>query len=232
MNRGRLIAHTAAKLGLSTRAGGEELTLMEEWAQKAVVDVLLRTHCYVEIGDMNLTAGVSEYRTDADILAVLNDRITSASDKRHFQVVSLAEIIDYQNANDAYATSSTGASFVAFEGNLMVVYPAAASGDTVRYFYIPRPTNMTSDADDPATAAFGGIPEEYHDAILYYMLWQGAEYDDKRAALTPGDYFKIYEGLCASYRKMHRRKAGRGLRPARVGYPGSWHLGRRNDVYP
>jgi hypothetical protein len=232
MTRGRLIAHTAAKLGFETTADSEELLLMQEWAQKGVVDVLLRTHCYVEVGDMLLTAGVSEYRLDADILAVLNDRITSSGDKRHFDVVTLAEIIDYQNANAAYVSSTSGATKVAFEGNLMVTYPAAATADTIRFFYVPRPTDMTEDSHDPSVAAYGGIPTEYHDAILYYMLWQGAEYDDKRAALGPGDYFSIYDGLCKEYRQMHRKKASRGIRPARVGYPANRNLGRRNDVYP
>ncbi len=231
MTRGRLIGHTASKLGFETEAGSDELLLMQEWAQKGVVDVLLRTHVYVEGGDMTLTAGVSEYRTDADVLAVLNDRITSSSQQRHFDVVTLAEIIDYQNANATYSSSQTGASKVAFEGNLMVTYPAASAGDSIRFYYVPRPTDMTDDAHDPSVATYGGIPSEYHDAILYYMLWQGAEYDDKRAALSPEDYFKLYDALCKEYRQFHRKKASRGIRPARIGYPNRRNLGRRSDTY-
>lgn len=235
MTRGRFVGRVSSKLGLDSTVGSDELILQQEWFNEAIIDVLLKTHCYVEIGDMALTPGVTDYRTDAAILAVLNDRITSNSQQFLFNVVTMAELIERNSFNSA--TASTVAA-VAFEGNMMLVSPAPTTADVIRYYYIPRPTQVAADgttagdAADPSSSTYGGIPSEYSLAIEYYMLWQGAEYDDKEHALSPKDYRDIYDGLCKDYRKRHRQKAGRGLRPARVGYPNTLRTGRRNDQYP
>lgn len=235
MTRGRAVARVAAKLGLDTTAGSEELILMQEWWNEGIVDVLLKTHCYVEIGDLTLQAGVTDYRTDHSILALANSKITSQNQQFLFDVVTLGEAIE----DNAFAatTGSTVAS-AAIEGDLLMVSPAPTTADVIRYYYIPKPSQAaadgttTGDATDPSLSTYGGIPTEYHLAIEYYMLWQAAEYDDKEHALSPKDYRDIYDGLCKDYRKRHRQKAGRGLRPARVGYPNSMRAGRRNDQYP
>ncbi len=229
MTRGQLITVVSAKLGLDSTVASDERALTDRWANESVVEVLLRTHCYTEIGDMALTAGVSEYRTDDDVLALQNDRVSSSTRSGTFEVVTLEEMIARQSAN--VALDRSGVSVVAYEGNLLIVHPTPGAGESIRYFYVPRPTPMTDDAHDPSTATYGGIPTEYHKALEYYMLWQGAEYDDKRAAMGPQDYNSAFEGLCKEYRKRHRQKAQRGLRPSRVGYPGR-RYGRRNDVYP
>lgn len=229
MTRGDLITVVSAKLGLNKSSGHEERTLMQMWANEGVIEVLLATHCYTEIGDMALTAGVSEYRMDADLLAVTNDKIVSSSGAGTFQVITLEEMIDRQAANTAMTGGTT---VVAMEGNLLVVFPTPSAGTTIRYFYVPRPTPMTDDAHDPSVADYGGVPSEYHKAIEYYMLWQGAEYDNKKAPMAPQEYATAFAGLCKQYRKAHRAKAQRGLRPARIGYPGRNYGGRRNDVYP
>lgn len=228
MTRGELITVVSAKLGLNKSTGHEERALMERWANEGVIEVLLATHCYTEIGDMALTAGVSEYRLDDDILAVMNDKITSSSGAGTFSVITLEEMIARQAANTA---QTGGTTVVAMEGNLLVVFPTPSSNTSIRYFYVPRPTPMTDDAHDPSAGDYGGVPAEYHKAIEYYMLWQGAEYDNKKAPMAPQEYATAFEGLCKKYRKAHRAKAQRGLRPGRVGYPGR-SLGRRNDVYP
>lgn len=235
MNRGRAVARVAGKLGLNSDVASEELILMQEWWNEGIVDVLLKTHCFVDIGDLTLQVGVTEYRTDHVILALANTRITSQNQQFLFDVVTLGEAIE-DNAFAA-ATGSTVAS-AAIEGDLLVVSPAPTTADTIRYYFIPRPSlaaadgTITDDAVDPSNATYGGIPTEFHLAIEYYMLWQGAEYDDKEHALSPKDYRDIYDGLCKDYRKRHRQKAGRGLRPGRVGYPNTMRAGRRNDQYP
>ena len=229
MTLGDFIAVVGAKLGLNTGLTHEERALMVRWANEGVIEVLLATHCYTEIGNMTLTAGVNSYRTDADILALQNDKITSSARSGTVKTVTLEEMIDRQSTN--YSVDRSGISVVALEGNLLLVYPTPTAGDTITYYYVPRPDPMTDNAHDPATVTYGGIPSEYHKAVEYYMLWQGAEYDNKKAPMTPQEYGTAFEQLCKKYRKAHRQKAQRGLRPARVGYPGR-NLGRRNDVYP
>lgn len=232
MNRGQLIFECSRALGLDDTVGGDELTLMQTWANRGVVDVLLRTFCYVDLGDMALIAGTTDYRIDASILKIQNMHITSTvsgADQSPITIVDMQTVDEYLDSNPA----TSDPTMVAFYGTLMRVAPVPSGANTLRFYYVPKPTLMTADANDPSTATYGGIPEEYHEAILYYMLWKGSEYDDKQAALDPGKYRQAYEGLLADARSSLRRKSGRGLNKARVGYPSrSRFPDSRNDVYP
>lgn len=226
MTRGRLIARVAAAIGLSVT--GEELTLLQEWADEAVVDVLLRTHCRVELGDITLSAGVGDYRLDTNVLAVEERSITGAT--YGYNVVSLGDIYEMRLRDAAAPVDQIIA--LAVEGDLMLVYPTPTATQTIRYVYVAKPTAMTSDSHDPSTSTYGGIPTEYHDCIETYMLREAAKYDGKTTSPTWAEYDSDYDKKCAYARKETRKKAKRGLLAARVGYPGRSHVGRRNDVYP
>ena len=232
MTRGELIFECSRALGLDDTAGGDELTLMQRWANRGVVDVLLRTLCYTDIGDMTLTAVTTDYRIDASILAITNVHITSATDTSQvspLEQVDMKTVDEYLDSNPAAADPT----MFALQGTLMRVAPTPSGANTLRFFYVPKPLNMTDDAHDPSNVTYGGVPEEYHEAILYYMLWKGSEYDDKQAALSPKDYRQAYQGLLADVRKQLRNKSGRGLNRARVGYPSrSRFPTMRNDIYP
>jgi hypothetical protein len=228
VTRGELITLVSAKLGLDSLSGSEELALMQGWAKRAAIDVLLRTHCRVEVGDMALSAGASRYRTDSNILAALDAKVTVDSRVNPYRVVEMDEILDMERA----VSSADGASFVAFEGDLMAVYPAHTTTTTIQFTYISRPTAPADDSSDFSVSTYGGIPDEYSRALEYYMLWQGAEYDEKKAApLSAKDYRQMYEDECKLVHKHKRGKAGRRLSPLRVGYPHAG-LSRRNDAYP
>lgn len=229
MTRGTLISRVSQKLGIDSTAATDELALMQGWANEAVVDVLLRTHIYINIGDLALTSGTAEYRLDSAILAIDNGRGSTPAGVGHYRLVGLADMITVQASNPVSASYEK---LIAIEGDLLIVSPTPSSSESLRFFYVPRPTAMSSDSHDPSTSTYGGIPTEYHRALEYYMLWQGAEYDDKRAAMTPQEYFKAYLGECREVIRGRNRKRGRGLLPARVGYPGHYGIGHRNDQYP
>jgi len=232
MNRGQLVFECSRALGLDDTASGDELTLMQRWANRGVKDVLLRTYCYVDLGDMTLSAAVTDYRIDSSILAIRNMHVTSATDTSQVSplpIVDMQTVDEYLDANPAAADPT----MAAFYGTLLRVAPTPSGANVIRFYYTPNPSDMTDDTHDPSNATYGGIPAEYHEGILYYMLWKGAEYDDKQAALSPKEYRQAYEGLLADIRKQLRKKSGRGLNPARVGYPMHSRFGTsRNDVYP
>ncbi len=228
MTRGQLVTRVARKFSLNTDSGSDELALLQDWANEGAVEVLRRTHCYVEIGDMALTAGQDTYRTDSILLAVLDKRITSNSQNYHFDVVPMETILDAQRG----VGSGTYPSMVAFEGTLMMLYPKPATADTIRFIYVPVPSPMTDDAHDPSAATYGGIPSYLHRVIEYYMDWQAAEYDDKAAPMSPRDYHDVFLAECAQARKDMRAKRGRTLSPVKVGYPGGTRYPSRNDTYP
>lgn len=230
MTRGQLVARVGAALGMQTDAGSEELGFLQDWANEGVVEVLLRTHIYIDIGDLTLTANQSEYRLDSTILAIDDGRGSTPAGIGPYTLVTLGDMIDLQSA----APVATGPNkYIAIEGDLMIVAPTPASSESLRFFFVPRPSAMTQDSHDPSNATYGGIPTEFHRAIESYMLWRGALYDDKAVAQKPADFYQDFVRECAEIKKSKRQKRGRTLNPPRVGYPGTWKFpGRRNDTYP
>jgi hypothetical protein len=185
MTRGQLVFECALALGLDYETvSGNELILMQRWHNRGVVDVLLKTHCYVDIGTMALQAGVTDYRIDSSILTVDNITLPDSSGAPYaLDVVSMSDLIPYLDPSIAATVTPTKA---AIEGTLLRVAPSPSSAITLTYIYVPKPTEIPadgttgSDALDPSTAQYGGIPTEFHDAILTYMMWKGAEYDQPR----------------------------------------------------
>ncbi len=243
MNRGQLVFECSRTLGLDDTAGSDELILMQRWANRGVVDFLIKTHAYLEIGQMALSIGTSNYRIDPNILAM--DEVTlpdTSGNPIRLDIIDSADL-QYYLANTT--ASIVSPLYASIDGTLMRVAPAPTSAVTLTYFYVPKPTEMTADgttgadANDPSTATYGGIPTEFHDAIFTYMLWKGAEYDDKGGgfyrghAFAPGyAYQTVYEQMCKDAVKRLRQKAGRGMHAGKVGYPDRFRVGRRNDTYP
>ena len=226
MNRGQLVERVGHKLSFDTSAGSDELALLEAWANEGVVDVLTRAKCFVDIGELTLSANQKDYRLDNSILAILERTIETSYTP--LTVVSAADMYDYRRGQ----TASSPARFLAAEGSLLMVYPTPTEAQVIRFLFVPRPLPMTDDAHDPSNATYGGIPSESHRAIEYFMLWQGAEYDDKAIPQKPAEVKALYLDEIREVKKKHRMKSGRGLSPARVGYPDTHRYIRRNDVYP
>jgi hypothetical protein len=220
----------ARKTGLSTDANTDDLAFLQDLANAAVTEVLLRTHVFIDIGEMTLISGQAEYRLDSNVLAVDDGRGSSPAGIGNYAVVSLEEMIRRQSAG---YVGPSARQVCAFDGDLLVVSPTPADNSTVlRFYYVPRPSPMTDDAHDPSTTSFGGIRSEYHRALEYYMLWQAAEDVEKKSPLGPNDYFQIFVGECKLIRDRKWGLQGRKLAPAAVGYPYSRRLVTRNDVYP
>lgn len=243
MTRGELVFECSRALGLETDAASDELTLMQRWVNRGIVDLLLKTHAYTDIGLMALSANVTDYRIDSSVLTVDNITLIDSTGAPYaLDVVSMTDLLPYLNPNVASTATPTKA---AIEGTLLRIAPVPVSALTLTYIYVPKPTEITadgttgSDSVDPSNATYGGIPTEFHDAILMYMMWKGAEYDQQGGgffrghAFAPGSAFEAtYEKRCAEIRRQLRRKRGRGLSKGSVGYPDRHGINRRNDVYP
>lgn len=226
MTRGQFKERVSRKFGVSTDSGSDEEKFLHDVFYDAIVEVLLETHCYVDYGDMTLTIGQAEYRIDTNILALEDHRETSQGQGYGAfpEVVTFSELLQLQ------AATQTGSPVqkIALQGDLMFVWPTPTAADVFRFIYVPRPTKMSADTEDSSTPTFGGIPSEYDRALEYYGNWQAAEYDDKGGgfyrghAFAPGSVYKdLFDEECKEIRQKIRRKGQRGLKPARVGYPGS-----------
>jgi len=243
MNRGQLVFETSRSLGLDDTAASDELILMQRWFNRGIVDILERTRCYVDIGTMALQANITDYRITSDILAVLNLTTPDQSGNPNtLDVIAMSDLIPMLSQS---AAPSANPSYASVEGNLLRVAPAPSGAAVLTYYYVPKPTEASADgttaADsaDPSTATYGGIPTEYHDALLMYMIWRGAEFNQQgggfyrgKAYASGAAYKSEYVERCTEIRDMHRRKAGRGLSPGKVGYPDRDNSPQRNDVYP
>ena len=243
MTRGEMIFEVSRSLGLDDTAGSDELILMQRWLNRGIVDVLEKTHCYLDIGTMQLQSGVTDYRVDSSILAM--DDVTVPDllgTPRELDVVNMIDLLPYLGTVVVAGDAPWKA---AIEGTLMRVAPAPTSAVTLTYFYVPVPTPITADGTstldgvDPSTATYGGIPTEYHDAIMMYMTWRGSEYNQQGGgfyrghAFAPGSAFQgIYQDRIAAIKKSMKKKAGRGMHAGRVGYPDRQSVPTRNDVYP
>lgn len=235
MNRGQLVTRVARKMGLSTAVASDDLQFLQDMANDAVIETLLRTHINIHMGDMTLHNNVAEYRLDSNILAVDDGRGSTPAGIGNYEIVSLEEMIRRQSTG--YVTP-TWRKVIAFDGDLLIVSPTPATSEVLRFYYVPRPTTMladattTADANDPATDTYGGIPSQYHRALEYYMLWQAAEHVEKQVPLGPLNYFQLFEAECQLINDRKRQMVGRRLTRAVVGYPDARQHPTRNDVYP
>lgn len=229
MTRGEFVAMVAAKASLTDEDGHFEQDFMRTWCNEGVVETLLETHIFISIGDMVLIAGTAEYRLDANVLAIDDGRGSTPAGIGHYELISLSEMISRQSVGSVEASFRK---LLAIEGDLLVVHPNPSADEVLRFFYVPKPTPMTEDSHDPSDITYGGIATQHHKAIQYYMLWQAAEYDEKRLPYTSKDYYDMFQGECGKIRERRSRLRGRSMMPGRVGYPNSQRLAKRNDVYP
>jgi hypothetical protein len=241
MTLGDLVFRVSRSLGLNDDAGSDELKLMQKWANDSVIDVLLETHIYVSTFTQTLTAGTSEYQLSSSILVIVDGKGTTSAFIGPYEVVSMAEMFEIQ----AISPVGSARKIIAIEGNLLIVSPTPDTGESITFYGVPRPTALVAsglgttseDAHDPSQTTYGGIPAEYHRANEYYMLWRGAEYDDKRSMPygkgAAQGYLDQYRSECNSIRKHKRNRAGRQTHGFRApGYPGRTFRSGRNDVYP
>lgn len=234
-NLGDLLLQVGLEVGMKYATSGNERTLLIEWANDGVVDILRRTRCYKIAVTFTLTANDADYDLNTlagrGVISLEALRGSSASGGKRIVRVSLDEIHDMRINEDVVPGPVR---YWASEGGQLWVYPLPASGETLPAVIVPTPSQeMSADGNDPSTATYGGVPVQYHTALQFYMKWRAARYDDKEKALDPIEELKIYEAEVARIRGDERHRGGRKLPRARVGYPESQLHGRlRNDVYP
>jgi len=230
VTRGSLITRIARKTSLDPTASpeSEDHALIGAMLNEAVIEVLLRTHAYVQLVDVTLTAGVAEYRMDTAILAIDNQRGTTPAGQGTPEFISTAEMIARQSTNVQNAGWRRA---VAVEGNLITVNPTPDTGESLRFWATLKPSPMTDDTQDPSTPSFGGIPEP-HRALEYYCLWQLAEDVEKTIPMGPKEYFQQFLQECNLISKRKHKIGQRQLTTASIGYPTARRVPIRNDVYP
>jgi hypothetical protein len=217
---------------LDNTASSAEQVLIDRWLNEGVLEVLLRTQCTVEVATMDTIADTWQYQLSTSILAIRDVyREDTAGAVEPVLRVSEQEILDYRRgvaSSDAAYTR-----YAVLGSNLLIIWPTPSSVYTLRLFYVPRPTAMSTGTDDPSSATLGRIPTEFHKAIEYYALWQGGEFDENRGSQGGERYRTLFENyLVGIIRPAMRRKGGLDMPQVRRG---SWRskrlLARENDRY-
>lgn len=199
------------KLGLDNTAGSAEQTLIDAWVNEAVNDVLTETQVYVAEGTASLTDGQGDYLLDTSMLAIKDVYFVSGGINYMLTHASPDTINQYRAATNI---PQGPARFYAINGaNLLMLYPSPSAGDSLKFYYVPRPTALSNATDDPSNTTLGGIPSEWHKAIEFYALWQGGDYIDDDSSQQGERYRQQYEAWLKRVKKERTKKTGRLLGP-------------------
>jgi hypothetical protein len=150
------------------------------------------------------------------VLVMLDIQITGTNGQISLpERTSPQEILRMRRAG---SVSSGTTRWYAHNGNDMYMfYPSLAIGDVVTIYYVPKPTEMSSASHDPSNETYGGIPVEYHPALIEYAKWKMADYDDDGSSQQGLVYQANYERLVRKALRRKRLKGGRSLGRAVVG---------------
>ncbi len=183
MNRGQLVTRAGRIMGMarSSTDNTDEVAFLQDLANDAVTNLLLRTKIHVRRTSLALTAGVIDYDLSQQVL-----RLWSLADDAGNELVEV-------EPGDLY--SLDGMHVFQFTGyNMFSIAWEPETGDTLEALYTPRPTKMTLDAHDPALQTYGLIPEEFHDALLNYMCWKAGEATRDQLSGMGEKFRRQYEG--------------------------------------
>jgi hypothetical protein len=175
-------------IGLDSTAAGADETLVDQWANEAVIDILLQTRCYVTSATAETTADTGDYTFDSGILHVVDMYIASGGNSYRLKQVSPAELLDMR-VNGQSVASAPVSHFAVVGSNMLALFPTPSDTETFTLYYVPRPTAMTTGTHDPSDTTYGGIPSEFHRAIVKYVEAEAADYRDDKSS-QQGDRYR------------------------------------------
>jgi len=194
--------------GLGTTTGGDYKSICDQYLNEGVERFLLLTGCYKKEFSASLTAGEDSYTLSTSILAITDLWGSDSSGARHLDPTTLEEMNAMRLLDSA--TSGGPCRYYAISGlNLLLLYPAASSGETIKGVYVPRPATLSDASDTPAE-----IPDEFHGAPVYWAMNRLASSDDDESSGTGQAYKAMFNEEVMLCRRMLKR---RGPRP-RMGF--------------
>src|SRR5262245_16000934 len=218
-------------MGLDLTVSNLEDLLLNDWAQDSIYDFLIETRVRLVQSTIALSAGQQDYSLASavpNVLGITEAYLQSSTGRYGLERVRMDEIIERRRANTALDRVRK----YAVEGDLLMVYPTPQSADSIICYGPLKPTVFAADANDFTTTTYGGIPAQHDVALLAYIRWRAAIYDERRLPHTPDQYRQFYQLELAKARKRMRRMGGRINPGITTGYPAVGSAGTRNDEYP
>lgn len=186
-------------LGADTFPGAyDETLLIPDLLYQGTIDLLSRTKCVARCIHIRTLKDVAEYTLDHAVLA----------------------LIDVENGRtQRRRRDETCDGFTLIRSDILRVNPTPSEPGELAVWAVQRPSKMTLDTDSPSMEQFGAIPDEYHDAIVTYASWKGADYSDDAGSAQGERYRILYEGQDGSGGRLsqirssvNRRGTARGPR--------------------
>jgi hypothetical protein len=79
-------------------------------------------------------------------------------------------------------------------GHDLLCMPASSEYRSFLAVYVPLPAKMTDDSQTPSTEQYGGIPEQFHPALVNYGVWKGQAFSENPSTQLGEQYRILYEG--------------------------------------
>ena len=206
------------KTGLDNSDSSEDQLQMQQWAKEGIERVQMKTEVFVSLGDLVLTIGISDYRLDSSVLAIIDRQINGTDGLHYLEQTDSRTLLDLRRQGGRLACR-----LFALSGNdLLMVEGAPTVAETIRFTYVPAVdwaavSTLVGYDIDLSNEEMGGLPSWAQKAVEYYMLWQAAERDDKQVGLTAEKARVFFEEECREIRRRIRNKKGHRLSPVRIG---------------
>lgn len=188
-----------------------ETTLLTKWTNEMYEDVLRRSKCRIRPFSTTLTSGTADYSLPTSVLAITELYVLSGSTQRELERLTFEELIFKRQAS----ATAGNVRWYAIQGDMLSLYPTPGTGETLRGFYVRRPTALSGGSDVPSD-----VPAEFHQVIEWGLLWRANGYGE-RGSTAMGEVWRqrylegIKEMASAANQKGGRRLPTRRVRDRR-----------------
>lgn len=214
-NLGTMRSQVSIILGLDNTVGGDQ-TLVDEWINRGIRDVVRRSQCFLDSYSIALVAGDFHAKFPATIYAIKTIHNTSASQNYRMTPLTLAEIEDLRYQQDS---STAPARHYAISNDFLALWPTPGTGETIKGIYVPSPTTLSASGETPSE-----IPTDFHDLPELYAQARAAEYINHLPSNNGVLYRGYYEQRLRELKTVIKKMGGpvlprKTLNAARRLYP-------------
>lgn len=214
------------KIGMDYDNAGNERTLIDEWLNEGVREVLLRSHCYVATATMDTTADEWQYDLSSTIMVI--KELYRDGDNQQMIRVTPQDILDYRRLSQS--ADSAVVRWAVQGANMLMLWPTPTEAYTLNMVFVPRPTEMSFDTHNPSDATYGGIPTEFHSAIRLWALAEAADYDDDSTSGYGRNYRQEFDQYMRGFVIPKLNKRAGALPAARLKRPSDAIVASGNSV--
>ena len=199
-------------MGLSAT---DEKTQIDKAVNTARDRVLIDTGCYITSESItvstmtavtSLNGTVTDYQLPVEVLEITDMYMETSGWNPRLDRVSVPDLIEHRRMS--MPADSPTQIYALAGANLLMFWPLPSTTDVLEMYYVPVPTDLSADTDDPSTLTLGGIPKQLHEAIFLYACSKLASADDDQTSAQGQRYLDDYDKELMRYHKLLRKRGG------------------------